>query len=122
MEVLKILTKSPQALNSLEEFNKTKTEERYVYVFIGSSNSTYWSDIELLAMVSERPVYFTSNDDVKKLFSEPTDDTFISLDTQTQTWARLKQYPEYAVLQRFISTSTSDVPLDFNIDNLRQNT
>ncbi len=118
-ETTNILSRHPHKLGSKEDLTAAAGTQRFVNVFVGSPNSSYWTDIELAAMTYDKPIYYTESSEVKRLFGQTKNDTFVTFDPKTNSTVVLGSYPEYEQVHHFLPTANSEIPVDFNIDTLR---
>ena len=118
-EVRKLITKQPHQLNTLLDLQVANQTNRYINVFIGLTNSTYWTDIELLAMTSDKLIYYTTSTEIQVIINEDKPDSFVTFDAELNSTAHLGAYPEYEAIQRFLPTANSKVPQNFNLESLR---
>ena len=118
-EVRKLITRQPHQLNTLLDLEAANQTQRYINVFIGTTNSTYWTDIELIAMTSDKPIYYTTNPEIMTIVSENKPDSFVTFDAKLNSSAHLGSYPEYEAIQRFLPTANSEVPRNFDLESLR---
>lgn len=121
-ETKTILSRHPQKLSSKADLLAAAKSQRFINVFVGSTNSTYWTDIELASMTFDKPIYYTETDEVKRLFGATKPDLFVTFDTKTNSTVVLGSYPEYEHVHHFLAPSNAEMPTDFNIESLRNAT